>query len=213
MRGMVRGMFWMMVCLATPAIADVLPPAVADAEQRLRANPKAYDRVDEFCAGKKPQAACVIPGSVFAGGGAGTCRNGINRGEGTIDLACVRNDEVAIDRRLPEGGFVSDERLCRAAEEEARAYNRPARRVNCKPIVPTPADRFCKGVAPGAACTVELNYQGRVERHEGVCKQITESEHFYYFGPQTAKREVIRCEPPQATTRTFKPVSWVKKLF
>lgn len=200
--------------LCLPAAADLLPPQAHEAAMRLRANPDAFDRIDNFCSDKKRGDACTIPGSVLAGGGEGVCKNELNRSTFTIDLSCEREGRVAIDRKLPEGGFVHDDSLCRQQAKEAASGNVPPgeSRWNCAPLDPMPADRFCQGKAAGNACAVELRYQGTTQTHEGVCKQVREFSGFYYQGRRTATREVIRCEPETAVTRTFSPVSWWKKL-
>ncbi len=195
------------VCVCHTASADLISPAVQSARDRLSANPNTYDRVDNFCTGKKPGGACLIAGSTFAGGGEGTCRNNINTETSTIDLTCVRNDEVLIDRKLPAGGFVYDPELCRLGEDKESGQ-----KWDCKPMVPTPADQFCKGKGLGSRCMVELTYRGRTEQHSGTCKQVTETEKFYFWGYRTATRQVIRCEPPPVPPRTYTPASWRQKL-
>lgn len=203
-----------------PVRADLIPPEVGEAQDRLRANPMAYDRVDEFCDGKKPGAGCTITGTTFSGGGEGVCTNFVNRHQApiAIDMSCVRNGEVRIERKLPEGGFVNNSDLCKRSENECRLRKKvpggpgcPSR-WNCKPMVPTPADQFCKGKAIGSSCTVELTYQGNNELHAGICREIVETEGFYYQGHRTATRQVISCEPPPAAARTFTPASWHQKL-
>lgn len=200
----------LLACCSTLATADVLPPQAASAAERLRSNPRAFDRFDNFCAGKKSGDACVIPGTAFAGGGKGRCENDINRKIYTIDLHCVREGYVDIERQLPEGGFVHDADLCRgAATHDAEE---PAPKWNCTPLTPTPTDPFCKGKSVNSACTVELTYKGALQRDEGVCKEIVESERFYYQGHREATRKVIQCMPKEEVTRSFTPASWWQKL-
>ncbi|WP_255990114.1 hypothetical protein [Chitinolyticbacter albus] len=197
-------------CYCGQAAADVLPPQAASAAERLRNNPKAFDRYDNFCAGKKSGDACVIPGTAFAGGGNGRCDNDINRKTYTIDLHCVREGYVTIERQLPEGGFVHDEQLCRS--KAAHESEEPAPKWNCTPLTPTPSDAFCKGKSINSACTVELTYKGALQRDEGVCKEIVETERFYYQGRREATRKVIQCMPKEEFTRSFTPASWWQKL-
>lgn len=192
--------------------ADVLPPQAAEAARRLRENPQSFDRVDNFCQGRKPGAACTIDGSHFAGGGEGRCESAINRSSNTIDLSCQRTANVFIDDGLPDGGFVADSSLC-SSPEDVQAAARGQRPWNCTPLPATPADRFCRGKPKGAACTVTLSYDGRVEQHPGVCNAVTERQGFYYMGRRTMTREVIRCEPPQApAARTWTDATWWQKL-
>lgn len=197
-----------LACAGLTASADLISSEVREAHERLRANPDTYDRVDNFCAGKKPGAACSIPGNTFSGGGAGLCSNSINRETSTIDLSCVRNGEVWIDRKLPDGGFVNDPALCQREEGKESDH-----RWNCQPVSPPPSDQFCTGKKLGSRCIVELVYQNKKEKHEGLCEEITETESFYFEGHRTATRQVIRCEPPLAASRTYTPVNWREKLF
>jgi hypothetical protein len=200
-------------CLPNFALADLIPPQVQAARERLQANPDAFDRFDTFCAGKRRGNACEIPGSTFAGGGKGVCTNAINGERSSIDLSCVRSGAVEIDRKLPKGGFVHDEALCRRqATAVTEADRQDSRQWNCTPLQPTPADRFCEGKTINGACTVELVYQGKVERHDGVCKTVTETESFYFQGRRTARRDVIQCEPDKTVRHEYAPAAWWKKL-
>jgi len=191
-----------------PASADLISPEVAAAWKRLNANPDTYDQVDNFCNGKKRGESCSIPGTTFSGGGMGICRNAVNDNGSSINMSCVRNGEVWIDRKLPDGGFViNDPYLCQSDRNRDTA-----RKWNCTPMVPTPSDLFCKGKSIGDRCTVELRYQGNHEQHEGICNQIVETENFYYQGRRTATRQVILCEPPALVQRSYAPASWWQKL-
>ncbi len=208
MRLLFYGLATAFICSSLPASADIILPEVAAARERLQATPSTYDRVDNFCIGKKPQASCTIPGSTFSGGGVGTCENTVTQNGSTIDMSCVRNGEVWIDRKLPVGGYISDPYLCKIGEDKESGQ-----KWDCKPIVPTPSDQFCKGKNIGSRCIVVLRYLNKNEQHEGTCKQLTETENFYYQGHRTETRQVIRCEPPQAAMRTYTPVHWQQKLF
>lgn len=211
--------FSMLTICCLSASADMISPEVQRAQERLQANPNVYDRVDDYCKDKKPGAVCSIPGNTFAGGGEGICKNAFNPWKSTIDLSCVRKGEVWIDRKLPEGGFVNDSNLCAREKDEDCGFGKKIpggpecpSRWNCKPMNPTPADQFCKNKNVGSSCTVELIYQGKTERHDGICSMIVETERFYYQGHREATRNVIRCEPPPVAPRNFSPVSWHKKL-
>ena len=61
----------MTAAIGSAARADVIPPGVREAEQRLRDNPKAFDRVDQFCAQRKVGAACTLPFYLLRGMAAG----------------------------------------------------------------------------------------------------------------------------------------------
>lgn len=206
-----------LLCISHAATADALPPEIATAAARLHDNPKAFDRIDTFCNGKRVGDACSIPGDTFAGGGEGVCSNAINRQTSTIDLSCVRTGRVSIDRKLPDGGFVHDRILCSGNGQTGNAATSDTPRWNCKPLVPTPADQFCKGKTVGAACTVKLVYESEAlgdkhEQYEGVCKHIVQTESVYFRGRHTATREVVQCEPVNETTHTYTPATWWQKL-
>lgn len=198
--------FAILLCGSLQAHADLISPRVGDARHRLRENPNTFDQTDNYCKGKKPQAPCVVAGSAFAGGGEGTCASDIND-RGVIELSCVRNDEITIERKLPEGGFVADEDVCGhyGGEMDGQKYN-------CTPLNPVPADQFCTGRPVGGACTAELTYKGQKEKHAGICRKVTETEEYYHWGHRTMTRDVIRCEPPSIPERTYTPVSWTEKL-
>ncbi len=189
------------------AFADLIPPRVQTARDRLHANPNTYDRVDNFCQGKKPGASCVIPGSPFIGGGEGTCANNINDDLGSIDLSCVTTYGVTIDRDLPAGGWVDDPNLCALGEDK-----KTGQKFNCKPMIPAPADRFCRGKQIGSSCSVQFTYKGKKEQDNGVCRKVTETEKYYYQGYRLAKREVVRCEPSRVPQHTYTPANWVQKI-
>lgn len=190
------------------ASADLLPPGAIEAGQRLRDHPGAFDRSDNFCEGKQAGASCVIPGPLLVGGGAGICRNDINRNLGLIDLSCNRSDTVDVDRKLPEAGFVYDADLCRMKD----ASGNPLR--NCTPLVPAPSDQFCAGKEVGASCSVSFRYQGKTEQQVGVCKSQLQTFSFYQMGRRTASREVVLCQPAEeATERSYKAVGWWQKLW
>lgn len=207
--------------VSLPVSADVMPLEVREAQDRLYANPMVYDRVDDFCKGKKPGASCLITGTTFSGGGEGMCTNLVNRSQSpiTIDLSCVRISETRIDRKLPSDGFVVDMDLCQKEEKECKFGKKVSDGTecrihwNCKPVTPTPSDQFCKGRAIGSPCTVELTYRSNDELHAGVCTEVVETANFYYDRRRTATRQVIRCEPPPMAARTYTPVNWHQKLF
>ena len=48
------------------ASADVLPPQAIETEHRLRENPQAFDRADQFCTGRSVGDACQMPGTALA---------------------------------------------------------------------------------------------------------------------------------------------------
>ncbi|ENO89516.1 hypothetical protein [Thauera linaloolentis] len=186
------------------AWADLLPPPAEAAIKRLERNRNAFDRSDQFCAGKFRGDACAILGSRLAGGGEGVCDNEINRATFTIDLYCKRTGLALIERSLPKDGFVAEAALCADAEA--------SRPWNCAPLPETPADRFCQGKSIGQACTVAMSYDGRPEQHEGICREETQREGFYYQGRRVATRQAILCMAPEAVERRYRNASWLEKL-
>lgn len=195
--------------LAPVARADVIPPAVMQAEQRLRDNPKAFDRADQFCAKRAVGAACSIPGDALAGGGAGVCRNGLDATRTQLELRCERSAKVVIDRGLPEGGFTLPAYFCEVPEGAEVARERG---YGCKPPAQPPHDRFCAGRSAGAACEAALTVDGKTVRNAGVCARVTEqAPRFYFRGWQVAKRDVVQCVSAKPVERVFQPASWWQK--
>jgi hypothetical protein len=199
------------VALMSPAAgADVIPPDVREAEQRLRDNPKAFDRVDQFCAKRTIGAACTIPGDALAGGGAGVCRNGLDASRRQIDLRCERSATVKIDRGLPAGGYALPPHVC-AEPEGAEIARREGH--GCTPSAQPLQDRFCAGRAVGAVCEAALVVDGKTVRNKGVCARVTESApRFYFRGWQVAQRELVQCVSAKPVTHDLKPVSWWQKV-
>jgi hypothetical protein len=196
----------------TTTSADLISPRLADARSRLHANPDTYDQVDQYCSGLKRDAACSLPGNAFEGGGPGVCKTGINH-SAVIDMVCEQRASVAIDRQIPDGGFVADERLCepyRAAL--ASGLPLPKQPWNCAPPPKALTDQFCRSAAVGGACTAEVVVDGRKERHPGVCNPVLQTENFYHQGRRQATRSVLMCQPASSVVRQFSPASWLQKL-
>lgn len=184
---------------AVPVSADMLNPLADSARQRLVANPDAFDEVDNFCADQKPGAKCAIPGSVFAGGGEGTCKNQLAPRSSVISMECVRQGEMTIDRKFPCVDCIV-------------ATPNGGEKPVADPVGNMPQDIFCKGREIGSACMVDLTYQGKGDRHAGVCKEG--SQVIGRAGPYLeVTRKVILCQPPEAVERVFTKVSWWKKLW
>lgn len=109
----------LIICLSNFLYADVISPTVQVARDRLKNNPDVYDRVDNFCQGKKPKDRCTISGPVVSGGGEGICINDqTNRYSDTIDLGCIRIQNARIDRDIPDGEMKSD-RFCKGKKVES----------------------------------------------------------------------------------------------
>ena len=192
------------------ASADVLPPQAIETEHRLRENPQAFDRADQFCTGRSVGDACQMPGTALAGGGAGVCRNGIDVSRTRIDLRCERTAKVSLERGLPAEGFVLPAYFCENPEGAAIVRSRG---FSSTPAAQPPHDRFCQGRGIGAACTALLTVDGTPVRDAGVCARITESApRFYFRGWQIARREVVNCVSPEPIERRYKDVSWWQKV-
>jgi hypothetical protein len=193
------------------SVADVLPPQAMRAAERLRENADAFDRSDNFCTGKRPREACTMVGSPLAGGGEGVCRNLVNTSTGTIDLTCQRLEQVDVYRDLPSGGFVGSGAMC--GPEHAAAAARGDRPWVCKPVVPMPADRFCRSKPVGAACTVEYRYGSQQGQQPGTCQVVTETQGIYFYGRTELSRDVVRCEAAdKPVERTWTDATWWQKL-
>jgi hypothetical protein len=212
---------WVTACLlslSAPIQAQTLPD---DAQRRAlvermdresNRSGKSFGRVDNFCIGKRPMAACVMPGSAFSGGGEGTCRIELDNPREMspeATLTCVLNARVAIDRKLPYGGYVREAEHCERLQPDACQFAPQAKlrdcgsEFTCRPFAQTPSDRFCVGKAIAESCTVELSNGGAAEKHSGLCKQVVEEKNYYFRGHRKATREVIRCEPLDAVRRTY----------
>lgn len=192
------------------ALADLVPPNAFPAAKRLSENPRAFDRTDDFCTGKKVGDACEIPGSRLSGGGPGTCDNAIHRGHGTIDLLCRRTGRVVLDRGLPEDGFVADPEFC-AGIARLGDEGKPMA-SHCVPPHIQPVDRFCAGKTLGDACTVDLEYAGQTERHLGTCREEVQTRRFYHQGQRTLTRKAVLCLADPLPPPNLKPLSWWQKL-
>lgn len=210
MRAVLLSLALLSAAVGSAARADVIPPQVQQAEQRLRDNPRSFDRADQFCAKRSVGAACLLPGDALAGGGAGVCRNALDGTRTQIDLSCERRATVTIDRGLPAGGFTLPAHVCGDAEGAAVARSRG---YSCTRPAETPQDRFCAGRRVGAACEATLSVDGKPVVNAGVCARVTESApRFYFRGWQTAQREVLQCVSAKPVVRDHKPVSWWRKV-
>lgn len=202
---LISALLMVVFCGIDLAVADVIPnPFETRLPERLADNPRVYDRVDNFCTGKKIGEACSVPGDVFAGGGEGVCLNKIVSEDitlryGTIDLLCVQNNPPVYDRKLP----------CDPVEEGTEAHPITV----CKYMTPPPADQFCANKKLGDACSVSFSYQGNAEQREGICALSKEviAEKAHYGADLT--RPVVLCSPPTVVERTYVTIPWWKKLF
>lgn len=195
---------------ALPAWSDVIPPTVAQARERLRANPNTYDMVDQFCGGKKRGDACTLAGNAFDGGGPGVCDPFVSD---KIYLTCVRQSSVSIDRQLPDGGYTSSDPACQDYLRSAAEGRAPAAQpADCDPSPQPVSDRFCRGLVASSACMAEMRVDGRLETHPGVCKTSQQSKYGRYGGRPQTLRTVLTCEPANRIGHAYSPANWLDKL-
>lgn len=205
----------LVLCFAGPALADVLPPAAFLLQQRASKNPDAYDRADAWCAGKAIGSACEVPGNAFEGGGKGRCEQVSNRENHTLDARCQIAATPVIERKLPEGGYVVDKRLCELARNDpAMANSLKREQASCSPQ-PALADQFCAGKKAGDACQAEAQVEGVRTSFAGRCQAETEEGHFYHYGHNTKQRAVTLCQPATPARHDMQassPPGWLQKL-
>lgn len=196
------------------ASADVLPPQAADAAERFRNNPGAFDRTDQWCEGKRVDGACQVDGNAFEGGGPGICERDLNRRDYQIDLHCVVKPAPRIERAIPDGPWQADADVCAlAARSDSVAQTVRSQGWACTEP-PVLSDRFCKGVEAGQRCVAEVSLGDRVQRFDGVCRRQLDTKGTYFQGRRTLTRPVVSCEPEHpAPAATLKPVSAWRKLF
>ena len=194
-----------------PALSDLIPLAVAEAQSRLRANPDTFDLADQFCTGRKRGDSCLVSGNAFEGGGPGVC-DAFARDK--ILLKCVVRSEVIVDRQIPDGGFVTSDSACREYRSAVAQGRTPAARpFECDPPANPLTDRFCRGLGVGSACTAEMRVDGRREEHGGSCKSVEEYKYARaYGGRPMPTRTVLKCEPAKFVEHVYSPASWLDKL-
>jgi len=196
--------------LSPEAFADVVPYGVGKARERLTST-NSWERTDQFCAGKSPDAACAIPGNPFEGGGSGRCARTVT--SEFIDLVCRLDAEIKVDRRMPDGRYLADPSFCSdVASGRLSAQALEPRRLTCaKPA--QIADRFCEGKKAGEACDAVLLEGGTGRSFPGHCRDETESIGFYYQGNRSASRDVLLCRPARrAPAAVMTSVGWFEKF-
>lgn len=196
--------------LSAEAVADLVPPGRAKAQERLEKS-SSWERVDQFCSGKTPDAACEIPGNAFEGGGSGRCVRALS--DNSVDLVCRLAGDMKVDRRLPEGRYLADETLCSAvASGRLGAQVLDNQKLTCsKPALA--ADRFCDGKKSEDACDAVVILDGAARTYPGICRGETESTGFYYQGRRSASRDVLLCRPAKrAPEAVMMPVGLFDKF-
>lgn len=180
--------------------ADVLSPTVEDARKRFDANPKAFDRVDQYCADKDIDAACTVPGNAFEGGGAGICSRELKSDRNYISLTCTLQEPVTIDRQLPDSAYNEDTKFCAIIKHKYQCIK-----------LPVVSDRFCQKKKVGSACVVTLTRGGRVpETYSGVCHHGVV---YYWARYYSVSRHPIMCDPKNPTPeRVYTVVHPLEKL-
>lgn len=192
-----------------PAVyADVLPPGYREAQARFE-KAGVWDREDQFCAGKKEDDACRIPGNAFEGGGDGSCTRTLPRGAKHIDLSCELDSEVVIRRDLPEGSYLAEPDTC---AHIAKGSIRPFKEYVCTPPAMV-ADRFCAGLKEGDDCQAEISVDKASAKFPGKCQKGTEERNYYQYGYRVATRDVLLCRPvAPAPGKVFTAVGVLRKL-
>lgn len=188
-----------------------LPPqGVLEAQSRMNEHPEVFDKVDTFCDGKKVGAACSMPGNHFSGGGQGKCSRAVNQTDFLIELTCVRDGTLSIDRKEPESGYVDSPDICPDNANVSKSDNqKPA----CVPRVPNLADRFCLKLHVKDVCAVEFEFLGVVETAQGICQTVTEHSSYYHYGRHYTERDVLQCQPLAPVVHTYRRVSAFEKFF
>lgn len=177
------------------AHADVISPEEEALQDRLRRS-EAVDRVDQYCADKRPGDACVLPGNAFEGGGPGKCRREANPSLRRIELSCRLVQSLQVDRGLPASAeFVASPEFCRMRDDEQVASLLARSHITCDAPATLPADRFCRDHKAGDACRVEAVVAGKAEVFAGRCSVTAENTRFYQYGPNSAQREYLACQP------------------
>ena len=191
-----------LIAAAMPALADLIPPGQMQAQ--LRFNSGAWDREDQFCAGKREKDTCQIPGNPFEGGGAGRCVREIPQGASQIDMVCRLDAPARVRRDIPEGGFVPDSQICDMA---ARGQGGLPPDTTCTPPAAPLADRFCATLREGDACTAEATVgDAPPATFAGRCMRVKHESSYYRMGRRVATREVLQCNPASpAPARVFGP--------
>lgn len=188
--------------------ADVLPPGYREAQQRMQM-PGVWDREDQYCAGKKEDDDCRIPGNAFEGGGEGTCTRNLPRGARHIDLSCELDEPPAIRRDIPAGAYLAEPDTC---EHIAKGRINIFKEFVCTPP-PMVADRFCAKFKEGDDCQAHVSVGANGSLYPGKCLKRTETRNYYQYGYREAKRDVLLCSPvAPAPAKAFTPVGVLRKL-
>lgn len=188
--------------------ADVISQQAWNAEQRFNQFPNVFDRTDQYCLDAKVGAACVIPGTAFAGGGQGVCERDFEHGRRYIDLRCVPINQPRIERQIPDGRFRRDARDCDDNPQNKKEV-RPFECVDPAPV----SDHFCRDHRNGDACIAEFMLAGKPQQESGRCTMTIEQYKYYHYGYRIATRPVLQCIAIQpAPAAVFTPVPLSKKL-
>ena len=201
------------LAVCATALADVIPPGVAQARQRFERHPRAFDRVDPYCDRLSPGDACAMPGTRFEGGGPGRCERQLSGNR--IDLAC--SADITWRPELPPGPYRAPPFYCRDVPDRNTARSeievKSGGRFVCRDV-PAVHDRACAGLQPGDACEVVDQVRGQVEQSEGRCTKDTEvvsvdGSPIRFAG---ASRPVVLCKPVRPVQRTWRELNLLEKL-
>jgi hypothetical protein len=200
------------MCAAAPA--DVISPEEESLVYRLLFS-MAVDRVDQFCAAEKIHGPCRIPGSVFEGGGEGSCRRELNELETTIDLTCKLHHPLVIDRQVPASvEYMAVPALCENIDDDEVMQSFMAHsNITCDRPAVLPADRFCRGKRPGDSCRAEGLQRGKRALFAGRCAVHSETITYFHFGLGEASREFLACLPEKGVqVHRYEPVGFFRNL-
>jgi len=214
-----KSLLWInAACLlcANAAYADLLPPQAAAARERFDRNPKAFDRYDVWCEGLGVGQQCTIQGNAFEGGGLGKCNREIQAYASKIDLLCSLSPVPVINRAIPEGSYQVRGYRCEQPKdsEYSKSFAIVMRDEGWTCGTPARvADKFCKELDEGQACTAVVQVEGKEDKFSGVCKQVVSERSVYYQGRMTVTRPVLSCAPYKPTvTPPLNDVGVLQKL-
>lgn len=158
---------------------------------------------DQYCFGKRPDAACQIPGHAFDGGGKGVCRHRLS--EHSLDswaTLCEPDKSVfRIDRQFPVSPYEGTYHSCYADKPKPELIDRlPMALFRCS-SVPRVADRFCRGKQEDDACEAIVVVNGHRETIRGICQE--NHDELVIEGRRVAARPVLQCESANEVERDY----------
>lgn len=202
------------LALSAPALADVSFPGAEKLEARL-ATPHLVNRVDQYCAFKRVDAACELPGTVFDGGGPGRCRREGEPTFGLVHLTCRPTDTPVIDRQLPAGAkFVIEGDFCAQRADPLVAQILALPDFACRESGEVFRDRFCRDKRSGDSCEVVTGPDDQGPGFSGRCAVIQERRPVPLFERYSAMRRFVGCAPATPPpAHDYRRASFFRRLF